>query len=473
MRAPAPLESQLLRTEMQEIIDRYSSFHRVDTDGRAYSTRTSLVRVARGIHQRVAGTIGHLLGDGLIAIFFDENTRRVAGDEVLASLVDAGREVTVFEVTPQETGEPVVCDDAKIDEIEAQLRTRPFSHAIAVGAGTINDLVKMAAHKAQVDYSVVATAPSMNGYTSAIAAILSDGVKTTQPCNAPIAALADPKVMAEAPFRMIASGLGDLYSKPVSNADWRLSHRLLGTFHSPIVMEIVDAAAQILEGVAEKLPSRDEDAVARLTGAIMLSGLAMQAAGTSGPASGGEHLISHYVDMTSIAYDLPHDFHGCQVAVGTLTTCALYHEVRALDPSSIDVDARVTAHPEWDEYVHTIRARFGPLSDAVIAHARKMYPTRDEVRARLERVIAQWDELFDDVGTTLRTTDDLRGELLSAECPTRYDEIGVDFQRALAAVKWSKDIRARYTILHLASELGILDEFADRYVAANFETNPS
>ena len=90
----------------------------------------------------------------------------------------------------------------------------------------------------------------MNGYTSSIAAILSAGVKTTQPCTPPVAVYADPRTMAAAPARMIASGIGDLYSKPVSNADWRLSHRLLGTPHSAIVMEIVEAGSTLLEGVA-------------------------------------------------------------------------------------------------------------------------------------------------------------------------------------------------------------------------------
>lgn len=453
---------------MHDIIDTYCNFLRVDDDGREYKTRTQFVRVQPGVNEDCADLLSPFLGAGPIAVFVDENTRRVAGDAVINSLQVAQHDVRVFELQPQEAGEPIVCDDGKIAEVEALLEATPYTHAIAVGAGTINDVVKMASSLANLDYSVVGTAPSMNGYTSAIAAILSHGVKTTQPCRAPIAALADPKVMAESPYRMIASGLGDLYSKPVSNADWRLSHRLLGTFHSPIVMEIVNAAAGILEGVAPTLPPRDEDGVARLTGAIMLSGLAMQAAGTSGPASGGEHLVSHYVDMTSIAFDLPHDFHGCQVAVGTMATCTLYAEVRAIDPASIDINACVAAHIEWEDYEPIIRERFGPLADAVVPHASKMYPTADEVRERLTRIVANWDDLFEDVGVTLREPSDLGAELESCKCPTRFEEIGVDYKRALSALKWCKDIRARYTILHLASELGVLDDFADRYVAANF-----
>ena len=454
---------------MHDIIDQYCEFDRTDEDGRRYQTRTRFVRVEKGVQASAGRLLAPYLGSGRVALFQDVNTQKVAGDEVVRSLRDAGVEVDAFVVDPAHRDHDVVCDDAQIAAARALLTATPYSHAIAVGAGTINDIVKMASFQAEIDYSVVGTAPSMNGYTSAIAAILSDGVKTTQPCNAPIAALADPDTMAAAPYRMIASGLGDLYSKPVSNADWRLSHRLLGTFHSDIVMEIVDAAGEILLGVAPKLPARDVEAVAQLTGAIMLSGLAMQAAGTSGPASGGEHLVSHYIDMTAIAFGQPHDFHGCQVAVGTCATISLYEEVRNLDPSTIDIEACVQAHPEWEQHEPTIRERFGVLADAVLPHAVKMYPTRDEVRARLHKLVAEWDGLMEDVGTTLRAPDDLRDELRSAQCPTWFGEINVVPDRAHAALAWSKDIRARYTILHLASELGLLDDFVARYVARSVD----
>jgi glycerol-1-phosphate dehydrogenase [NAD(P)+] len=264
---------------------------------------------------------------------------------------------------------------------------------------------------------------------------------------------------------MIASGLGDLYSKPVSNADWRLSHRLLGTEHSPIVMEIVNAAGGLLEGVAPQLPGRDPDAVAKLTASIMLSGLGMQAAGSSGPASGGEHLVSHYIDMTAIAFGEPHDFHGCQVAVGTCATISLYDELRGARPEDFDLDRLVGAHPEWPDYEPVLRTRFEGLEDAVLSHARKMYPTRDDVAARLTAIFDSWDDLFRDVGETLRPPAELRAELESAECPVRFDQIGVTPERAFRAVAWSKDIRARYTVLHLASELGVLDDFAKRYTS--------
>lgn len=453
---------------MKDLFDRYTSFDRTGADGTRYTTETRIVRVERDAVRSLAEAVRAVAEPGPVAVVFDAITRGIAGADAATALRDAGFDVVEILLEERPDEDAIVCDDARIDEAEARLREARVSHAVAVGAGTINDVVKMASFRAGFGYTSVGTAPSMNGYTSSIAAILSEGVKTTQPCHAPLAAIADIDVMANAPYRMIASGIGDLYSKPVSNADWRLSHRLLGTAHSTIVMEIVEAGSKVLDGVAPRLPERDPDAVARLTGALMLSGLAMQAAGTSGPASGGEHLISHFIDMTSVAFGESHDFHGCQVAVGTITTSRLYEAVRQLDPAEIDIDARVAAHPEWDTYEPVLLERFGPLADAVLAHAHRMYPQRAEVRARLETLVASWDSIMEDVGGTLRGSAVLEAELRSAECPTRFPEIDVAPDRARRAIAHSKDIRARYTILHLASELGVLDGFAASYVDESF-----
>jgi glycerol-1-phosphate dehydrogenase [NAD(P)+] len=453
---------------MQHLFDTYTGFDRLGEDGVHYTTFTQVIAVEPAVELRLPAILDQVAEPGPVALVFDANTWRVAGQAAHDALVAAGRGVVLMELMPRTGNDAIVCDDAHIAIVRNDLADVGVRHAVAVGAGTINDIVKMAAFQVGIAYTTIATAPSMNGYTSSIAAILSDGVKTTQPCQAPIAALADPRVMAEAPYRMIASGIGDLYSKPVSNADWRLSHRLLGTTHSTIVMEIVEAGSSLLDGVAALLPKRDLGAVERLTGALMLSGLAMQAAGTSGPASGGEHLVSHFIDMTSIAFGESHDFHGCQVAVGTVAMSRLYERVRALDPARIDVDALVARHPTWEQWEQVVQRRFGTLAESVLPHAQKMYPARDDVRTRLNALVANWSDIFDDVGTTLRSSAALEAELRAAECPTRFPEIDVTADRAWRALVHCKDIRARYTILHLASELGVLDAFASDYVDESF-----
>jgi len=424
---------------------------------------TRRVIIERGLVPRVGVLLAELLPAGTWLVVADATTLEVAGRAVEKSLLDAGVKTELVLVEPASGEAAPVADDAKVDRMLARLRSgeTQFAAAVAVGSGTVNDIVKLAAHKAGIPYAVVATAPSMNGYTSAIAAILSGGVKTTQNCAPAAACLADMDVLAQAPYRMIASGLGDLVSKPVANADWHLSHRLLGSEHSPDAVVLQTAATELAEGVAPRLPDRDVNAVGRLFGALCLSGFAMSVAGSSSPASGAEHLISHYLDMTHFAFGQPHDLHGCQVGVGTITTAGLHEKLAGLDPDSIDVDTRVAAHVPWEAYEKVVRKRFGPIADTVLRYAQPMYPTAAELAERLTKLKSDWRSILQDVRHTLRPAREIQAELASAGCPVTFADIDVTPERARSAILFSKDIRTRYTILHLASELGLLESWGD------------
>jgi glycerol-1-phosphate dehydrogenase [NAD(P)+] len=444
-----------------DIVNKYLAQYSDQLDTRA-------CLIARDAIEQSYDLLAEHLDDGLWLIAADANTWKAAGPQTEAMLDAAGQSWKRFEVpmpvsASGKKGDPV-CDDALIDSFQAALRQSGAVSGLAVGAGTINDVVKMGCHNEGMPMAVIGTAPSMNGYNSAIAAVLSGGVKTTGPCTAPRVVIADLDVMAEAPYRMIASGLGDLMSKPVSNSDWRLSARLKGSHHSPEAMEIIEHGARALEGVAEKLPDRDREATRGLLESLMLSGIAMSVAGSSSPASGGEHLISHFIDMEAYAFGKPHDLHGCQVGVGTLTTALLYEKLQALDPASIDIDALVDALPAWEAYEAGLRERFDTLFDAVVKHAKPAYPSPEELRSRLTQLLDQWDTVMDEVRSTLRSEESLEDELRAAEAPVRFSDLGVDKDRAWRAIAHSKDIRNRYTILHLAWELGVLDAWADEAV---------
>lgn len=447
---------------MKQIIDDILSRHHDALD-------TRVIVIEKDAIARTPDIVGDLLPDGRWLVCVDDNTLRVAGQDLFDALDAAHQEYVRCDI-PLLVGEKApMCDDERVAWFEAEIEAHGAAAAVAVGSGTINDVVKLAASRKNVPMVCVGTAPSMNGFTSGIAAVLSHGVKTTQACTAPLAVIADLDVMAEAPARMIQSGLGDLLSKPVSNSDWMLSARLIGSHHSSEAMRIIDAGSKMLDGVAAKLPSRNRDAVAGLCGSLMLSGLAMSVAGSSSPASGGEHLISHYIDMTAHAFHLPYDFHGCQVGVGTLTTAHIYERFRALDPSSIDIDARIAAHRSWEEHEGMLRERFGPLFGAVQKHAQPAYPSAETLRARLQQIVSEWDVLADEVGAMLRTRQSLEDELSAAGCPTRFRDLDVGRERAREAIVWSKDIRNRYTILHAAWELGFLEEWADEALELLYE----
>src|SRR5690606_11568411 len=117
----------------------------------------------------------------------------------------------------------------------ARLEESLRSHSaipVAVGAGTINDLVKLAAHRCGRQYLCVATAASMDGYTVYGSSITFEGSKQTFDCPAPIGVIADLEVIAAAPAEMKAWGYADLLAKVTAGAEWIVAD-LLGV--EPIV----------------------------------------------------------------------------------------------------------------------------------------------------------------------------------------------------------------------------------------------
>lgn len=435
---------------LQETLERYRD-----------RLETRAVVQSRGAIEECPSLLRQLLGDGVWLVAVDRNTWEVAGKRFARALNASAIRWERYDVPPPAGAAEPLCDDGSIAQFADALREHAATAAVAVGSGTINDIVKYACHQAGLPMACVATAPSMNGYTSGIAAILQHGVKTTQPCRPARAIVADLDVLAEAPMRMIQSGIGDLMSKPVSNSDWIISARLTGSHHSTEAMEIIEHGAQLLEGVAERLPQRDRDAVDRLSASLMLSGFAMTVAGDSSPASGGEHLVSHYLDMTAYAHGLPHDSHGCQVGVGTIAAAFLYQRLLQLDPRSIRIEERLSDLLPWDDYRAVLRGRFGTLYDAVLPHSEAAYPTPEQLHARLRLLCERWEPLLAEVRRTLRTFESIEDELRRADCPLRFSDLGVtDRDRAFASIAWAKDIRSRYTILHLAWDLGLVDQWA-------------
>ena len=204
------------------------------------------------------------------------------------------------------------------------------------------------------------------------------------------------------------------------------------------------------------LKRRDPEALALLTEALMLSGISMKLAGSSSPASGGEHLISHYWDMTAPEENRVEGWHGAQTGVATIVTATLYDFLRRMDPQDIDVDALVTSHRPFEELQESIRARHGRLAEEVLQEFSKKHPTSDQLRERLTMIKDGWEELWADVGTTLRPPERIRKILAAAGAPVDMEGLGLDPGHLRRAFSAAREIRNRYTVLDLAADLGVL-----------------
>lgn len=367
------------------------------------------------------------------AVVADVNTQPVLGDRIVRAL---GAQSIILH-------NGVVTDEETIAKVAAVVEPN-VDAVIAVGSGTINDICKMVAMGRNCPQVVFATAPSMNGYTSLSASLTEHGFKRSVRAITPTAAFFDLGVIAAAPVRLIRSGLGDSVARPTAQADWLLQHLILGRPYreAPFTMLAGDEAALLAEPAA--LVARDTTAVRHLVRTLVLSGFGMTLCGGSFPASQGEHLIGHYVELTADG-DIPHSFHGEQIGVASLAMARLQDRVLTLPaprlrPTAIDRESCI--------------AHFGPAQGE--ACWRELEPKRldaaqtAEVNARLER---DWPAMCERIARVTLGAPRMLEVLRTAGAPTTPADLGWPTGLLEQALGYARMMRNRYTFLDFAGDL--------------------
>ncbi len=196
-------------------------------------------------------------------------------------------------------------------------RERP-DFVVGVGGGRVVDVAKLAAAEREVELVSIPTQASSDGICSPVAVMVTpDGRPHSLGARIPAGIAVDMEVLGQAPTVTWLSGLGDLVSNLSAVLDWRLAHRTVGE-------EIDDFACLTAEAAASSVIEDDADLGdpafrQKLIRGLILSGIAMEMAGSSRPASGSEHLISHALDRL-LPTPRPH---GLQVALGTVAAYLL------------------------------------------------------------------------------------------------------------------------------------------------------
>lgn len=392
-------------------------------------------------------------------IVADATTFRIAGEALLTSLRDAGATVAEPITFPSE---PALRPDIRhVAHIASHLREDTLP--IAVGSGTINDLTKRAAFEAGLPYMVVATAASMDGYTASGAALISDGVKQTFACPAPQAVVADLDVIAAAPEGMTASGYGDLIGKVTAGADWILADAL-GI--EPILADAWQMVQGPLPGMIadpERYFLGEEAEIEQLFQGLVITGLAIQVAGTTRTASGSEHQFSHLWEMRGLEHDGEVVSHGKKVGLGSIVSTTLYERLLAYPVADLDIDRAVAAWPSWPEMEATIRRTHDhpALVDKALEECRAKHVTPEQLGDRLARLRDRWPTLSAHLREQLLPVGELRDLLARAQCPTRPEEIGLTMTQMRESYLAAGQIRRRYTVFDIVHEAGLLDAFVD------------
>lgn len=350
-----------------------------------------------------------------------------------------------------------------VEQLEAALRLHQVV-PVAVGSGTINDLVKLAAHRVGRPYLAVATAASMDGYTAFGASITFRGAKQTFNCPAPQVVVADTDVIRRAPSPMTASGYADLLAKVTAGADWILADALGVEAIDPRAWSIVQGGLR--EALAEPAGARagEPTAIFALTEGLMLGGFAMQWSKSSRPASGAEHQFSHLWDMEHHVHNGEPPSHGFKVGLATLAITSLYEELLRQPVERLDLARCAGRWPTAAEAGSEVRALFAgeEFLETAVEETLAKHCTRPELQPQLARLQSIWPVLRERLSAQLIPLADIRHRLQLAGAPTTPEEIGLTRDRLRRSFRRAYHIRRRFTVLDVAIRTGLLDDCLDR-----------
>ena len=389
-----------------------------------------------------------------ICIVCDLNTLEAAGESVYSVLKSAGisYEKVLFEereLVPDEdaivhllTGVPNDCD-----------------LLMGVGSGTINDLCRYISYKMKIDYFIVATAPSMDGYASSGSPLIVKHLKTTFDVCAPKGIIGDLNILVQAPVEMIAAGIGDIIGKCVCLTDWKIANLINGEYICDEVVKMVECSMMKVLQCAEDAIAGKKSAIQTVMEGLVLTGIAMSFVGNSRPASGSEHHLSHYWEMMFLLEGRKDPLHGAKVGIGTVASIRLYE---MLKDAFQEGKRRQKEHFDYDAWKIEIQKVYGLAAESVLDLEKKTDKNGDDnVAIQCQMLKERKDDVLAIIELLPKATDVIK-ILQSIHAPYNPKQIGVSREIFNNSVVYAKEVRNRFGLLQILYDFGVAREFASR-----------
>ncbi len=411
--------------------------------------------------------------EGPVLVVWD-HARMERGGEPLKPVLEerlarCGR--MTFRALPEEPAAEYHPDDAAAERLAAEMEG--FAGVVAVGSGSITDVVKYACVLAErkrgrrLRLILYPTAASVTAYTSAIAVLMRDGCKRNFAARLPEAIVCDLRTLADAPAAMTAAGFADVLARSVAYGDWFLAGQLgMDDRYSEVPGRILEPAEQRMIDAAGAIAAKDLEGMRALTEALLLAGVCMSVIDHTAPISGWEHVISHYLDMTAERDGRVMALHGGQVGVGTLISARAYDRAWGeldLDRIAAEVDGGSASASH-----RMIEAVFGPgdASGRMVGELRREFDQKLErwAASRAARVTfaerARAGALDAPLKKLLRSSAEIERALRSVGAPLRFGGLDRPIPRAAGAeaVRYGHLVRSRFTWGDLLVQAGWLTE---------------
>ncbi len=371
--------------------------------GKHHKMNIKKLIMGKGVLPRIT-EIAEPFQDRKILMVSDHHTFTAAGERVLEYLE---KDQYMVKNLILDSGNDILIPDERVVG-KVLLNIEPKTGLlIGVGSGSINDTVKYISSRTNIPYVIVCTAPSMDGYVADGAPLILDGRKISFPATLPYGVLGDTEIMKHAPQRLIQAGFGDVLGKLTALADWKLARELNGDEYCQTCVTLVQRALKKVLNHVDGLAKREDKAILYLIEALNLTGVAMGLLGISRPASGAEHMLSHYWEMDFIAKKRFPELHGIKVGIAT--------------PIIAEV--------------------FQMMQDDIPENVMKEVPDREYCEDMLRRVGA----------------------------PVFPIEIGIDGELFYQSILEGYKVRSRYSVLQLAVEHGKIQNIAEKISSRIYE----
>jgi glycerol-1-phosphate dehydrogenase [NAD(P)+] len=419
--------------------------------GQTHTLGTRTVLVSPGALEESADLLARTHRHSRLWVLSDENTEAAAGSRWKAA---ASRADIVSRVLP---GRPKPHPTADlVDRLAADAKAAAPGLLVSVGGGVISDLVKRISLVLGVPNWCVATAPSVDAYSSGTAALTMNGFHGSSPARASEVIVCDLEVMEKAPRDMHLAGLGDLLAKFLAFLDWNISRIVTGESYCDLVSDVALESARSALSAARRLGREPAEAARTLTDAALSSGFAMQALGGSRSAASAEHTMAHFWESAHSVGNERWALHGILTGAASRILLPAYRDIhRRLPDLLVDDMARLRAfdgEPPWRDCVEPGLQRFmAKVNQEMEGRA----CDRGQLAGRLEafrngrsRIALCAAEMLDELASAV--------ELLEGiGFPFSLDELGLQGEDAFLPFRNIRLLRRRYSTFDLAYDVGL------------------
>jgi len=400
----------------------------IDCDcGKHHSCDISAVYIGNNATEKLSELC---INHNSILLIADGNTYKAAGNKVNSAISGKIKKELIF---PGET--ILIPNEAAISKAQSNLND--IDLIVGIGSGVIQDLCKYVSFYSKIPYFIVATAPSMDGYASSGAAMITSGMKVTYSAKVPDAIIADTEILKYAPLEMIKAGYGDIIGKYSALNDWKLSNIVYGEFFCQYIYDLMFDALKKTLPLADKLLQRDEESIGTLMEALVIAGIAMSFLGNSRPASGSEHHLSHFFEITGIINNEYYFPHGVDVLYSTYITSKIREKLLStVFPSK-------QYKMENELYKAEIIRVYKTVAEECITLQDKMGRYKEERIDIYKKNEKDIKEVLSEVPSSYEISNMIGA--IKLDLNSFYSVYGSD--KLKDAVKYAKDLKDRYTVL--------------------------